>query len=131
MTAEQFIKHHFKGIEKETWYPAIVAIAEGYAKHEMKKLKPTNPARWRKITTPMITDIQPRWSKADRYEIIAILYFMAYVVSFELGFPVLGWVMMAMGIITFMRSCIADYKNQYWQALTSFGLHQHNRKPYF
>lgn len=33
MNAEEFIKSHFKGIEKETWYPAIVAIAEGYAKH--------------------------------------------------------------------------------------------------
>jgi len=33
MKAEQFIKDHFKGIEKETWYSAIVAIAEGYAKH--------------------------------------------------------------------------------------------------
>lgn len=31
MTAETFLKQHFNGIEKETWYPAIVALAEGYA----------------------------------------------------------------------------------------------------
>lgn len=39
MTAEQFVKHHFKGIEKETWFPAIVAIAEGYAKQEVKPIQ--------------------------------------------------------------------------------------------
>ena len=37
MTAENFAKKHFKGIEKETWYPAIVAIAEGYAQQEIDK----------------------------------------------------------------------------------------------
>ncbi len=31
-SAESFIKRHFNGIEKELWYPAIVAICEGYAK---------------------------------------------------------------------------------------------------
>ena len=36
MTAEQFMMKHFNGIEKETWYPAIVALAEGYAKQEAK-----------------------------------------------------------------------------------------------
>ena len=39
MKAETFIKRHFPGIEKETWYPVIVAIAEGYARHELKELK--------------------------------------------------------------------------------------------
>ena len=32
MTPEQFIQNHFPGLEKETWYPTIVAIAEGYSK---------------------------------------------------------------------------------------------------
>lgn len=32
-SAEEFVKEHFKGIEKETWYPAIVSIAEGYGKY--------------------------------------------------------------------------------------------------
>ena len=32
-TAEQFVKENFKGIEDTTYFPAIVAIAEGYAKH--------------------------------------------------------------------------------------------------
>lgn len=36
MTAENFMKKHFNGIEKETWYPAIVALAEGYKKQELK-----------------------------------------------------------------------------------------------
>ncbi len=36
MEVEEFIKTHFKGIEKETWYPAIAAIAEGYAKHKLE-----------------------------------------------------------------------------------------------
>lgn len=31
-TAEEFVKKHFPGLEKETWYPVIIAIAEGYAK---------------------------------------------------------------------------------------------------
>lgn len=39
MTSEEFVKHHFKGIENETWYPAIVAIAEGYAKQEVKSIE--------------------------------------------------------------------------------------------
>jgi len=34
MEAEEFIKTHFKGIEKETWYPAIVAITEGFGKNQ-------------------------------------------------------------------------------------------------
>ena len=32
MKAEEFLQQHFPGIEKETWYPAIVALAEGYSK---------------------------------------------------------------------------------------------------
>lgn len=39
MSSEEFVKHHFTGIEKETWYPAIVAIAEGYAKQEVKAVE--------------------------------------------------------------------------------------------
>lgn len=39
MTSEEFVKHHFKGVEKETWYPAIVAIAEGFAKQEVKSIE--------------------------------------------------------------------------------------------
>lgn len=38
-TVEEFVKEHFKTIENETWFPAIVAIAEGYAKHCLKKKK--------------------------------------------------------------------------------------------
>lgn len=38
MKAEDFVKSKFKGIEKETWYPAIVVIAEGYAKQELKNI---------------------------------------------------------------------------------------------
>jgi hypothetical protein len=34
MSIEEFIKQHFPGLEKETWHPAIVAIAEGYYKHK-------------------------------------------------------------------------------------------------
>lgn len=36
-TAEEFVKEHFKGIEKETWYPAIVSIAEGYGKYLLEQ----------------------------------------------------------------------------------------------
>lgn len=33
-TAEDFIKHHFPNIDKQTeWYPALVAVADGYAKY--------------------------------------------------------------------------------------------------
>lgn len=39
MKAEDFIKKHFPGIEKETWYPAIAAIAEGYGKHILENLQ--------------------------------------------------------------------------------------------
>ncbi len=38
MTAEKFVKEHFKDIDNETWYPAIVSIAEGYAKHLNQKI---------------------------------------------------------------------------------------------
>jgi hypothetical protein len=43
-TFEEFAKRHFPGIEKETWYPAIIAIGEEYAKqaivnHEAKHMK--------------------------------------------------------------------------------------------
>lgn len=34
MTAEQFIKSHFKGIEKETWFPAMVVFSEEYAEQQ-------------------------------------------------------------------------------------------------
>ena len=38
MNAEEFVKKHFKGLEDESMYIPIVAIAEGYAKyyHELK-----------------------------------------------------------------------------------------------
>lgn len=47
LPAEQYIKKHFPGIESETWYPVIVAIAESYAsyasiekdKEDLAKLK--------------------------------------------------------------------------------------------
>lgn len=32
-SAEDFFKERFIGIEGETWFPAIVALAEGYAKY--------------------------------------------------------------------------------------------------
>jgi len=37
MSAEEFVKAHFKGIETLTYYPAIVAIAEGYANFKLKR----------------------------------------------------------------------------------------------
>lgn len=46
MTAEQFIKSHFKGIEKETWFPAMVVFSEEYAEYKatdfLKWLERTN-----------------------------------------------------------------------------------------
>ncbi len=39
MDAEEFVKHHFPGIENETWYPAIVAISEGYLKYKTENDK--------------------------------------------------------------------------------------------
>lgn len=36
MSAEQFVKHHFKDIDKKTeWFPALVAVADGYAKYKI------------------------------------------------------------------------------------------------
>jgi hypothetical protein len=32
MTAEEFTQIHFPGLEKETWYPVIVSLMEGYNK---------------------------------------------------------------------------------------------------
>ena len=37
MKAEDFVKNHFKGIEDDTYYPAIVAIAEGFAEQQAKE----------------------------------------------------------------------------------------------
>jgi hypothetical protein len=37
MSAEEFIQKHFPWLEKETWYPVIVAIAEGYASYLKNK----------------------------------------------------------------------------------------------
>jgi len=38
LSAEGFVKKHFKDIDKVTeWYPAIVAIAEGFAKYSKKE----------------------------------------------------------------------------------------------
>lgn len=31
LSAEEFINLHFSGLEKDVWYPAFVAIAQGYA----------------------------------------------------------------------------------------------------
>jgi len=39
MKAEEFMMKNFAGIEKETWFPAIVALAEGYAKQEVKPIQ--------------------------------------------------------------------------------------------
>lgn len=55
MTAEQFVKSHFSGIEKETWYPAIVAIAEGYGKNQYNQAiedaqRKRYPHCWGKMT---------------------------------------------------------------------------------
>ena len=30
-TAEEYVKKHFPGIAKETWFPVIVAVAESYS----------------------------------------------------------------------------------------------------
>ena len=37
-TPEEFAKKHFNGLEKETWYPAIIALMEGYRKHVLTSL---------------------------------------------------------------------------------------------
>jgi len=43
MTAEEFVKKHFNGIENNTeWYPAIVSIAEGYSWHINRKILKEN-----------------------------------------------------------------------------------------
>lgn len=40
MTAEDFVKKHFKDIAKKTeWYVALVAVAEGYAHSELKTVE--------------------------------------------------------------------------------------------
>lgn len=39
-TPEEFAEEHFAGIEKETWYPAIIGLMAGYREYVLNNLPP-------------------------------------------------------------------------------------------
>lgn len=47
---QSWIQGHFPGIEKETWYPAIGAIADGWAKNKTSQLAAEKTDTERKLT---------------------------------------------------------------------------------
>jgi len=55
MSAEQFAKKHFPKIENETWFPAIIAIAEGYWKYR-SALQNKSRKENKKIMNQIIND---------------------------------------------------------------------------
>lgn len=63
-TPEEYTKENFPGIEKETWYPVIVAVADAYAKYiallnlQLEANRLANFADW----------LHNNWYEPDGYE---------------------------------------------------------------
>ena len=59
LSAESFIKNHFKDIDKQTeWYPALVAVADGYANLVKTELLLKIKAEKHRQTSKIITDTE-------------------------------------------------------------------------